>query len=77
MSEDIPILRKTDDTFIRQAYFGGATDYYKAYGKDLHYYDVNSLFPYQMCLPMPLNIINRYDDMSNINLDDFFGYAKS
>ena len=36
------------DRFIRGSYYGGAVDYYKAYGENLHYYDVNSLYPYAM-----------------------------
>jgi hypothetical protein len=43
---DIPILKGSVDKFIRRGYFGGGTDYYKAYGENLHYYDVNSLYPY-------------------------------
>lgn len=26
---NIPILNRVDNSFIRQVYFGGATDYYK------------------------------------------------
>lgn len=53
---DIPIMKRNEDSFIRKAYYGGATDYYKGYGKKLYYYDINSLYPYAMCKPMPLNL---------------------
>ena len=60
---NIPILKNNVDHFIRKSYLGGATDYYKAYGKDLYYYDVNSLYPYAMLKPMPLNLIKTHKNM--------------
>jgi hypothetical protein len=33
---------------FKKAYIGGAVDVYKTYGKNLYYYDVNSLYPYVM-----------------------------
>lgn len=53
----------------------GATDYYKKYGKDLYYYDVNSLYPFVMLKDMPYKPLKWYEDMSNIELDNFFGFA--
>ena len=49
------------DTFVRNSYFGGAVDCYKCYGKDLYYYDVNSLYPFAMLKPMPFNLIASYN----------------
>ena len=72
---DIPILKGWTDSFIRKGYFGGATDYYKAYGENINYYDVNSLYPNAMKRSMPYELINDYIDMSNIKLDDFFGFC--
>jgi hypothetical protein len=71
----IPILKHSEDLYIRDSYLGGATDYYKAYGENLHYYDVNSLYPFVMLNDMPLNIETKYKDMSNMLLKDFFGFA--
>jgi hypothetical protein len=39
---NIPTLKSSTDHFIRKGYFGGATDYYKAYIKNGKYYDINS-----------------------------------
>jgi len=50
---NIPVLNNHLDKFIRYSYYGGATDYYKGYGKDLYYYDVNSLYPFVMLKNMP------------------------
>ena len=76
-------LKKHVDSFIRKSYFGGATDYYKAYGENLHYYDVNSLYPFAMLKPMPLNLIKVHKNMSPLlrsgginNFDAFFGFVK-
>jgi len=75
LNEDIPILKDSQDNFIRGGYFGRATDYYKAYGENLYYYDVNSLYPYAMLNSIPLDLINKYNDMSNIKLVDLFGFC--
>ena len=66
-----------EDGFIRNAYFGGATDIYKAYGENLHYYDVNSLYPHAMLKPMPHKISYFIKDMSNVRLEDLFGFCKA
>jgi hypothetical protein len=75
LNENIPIMKGVDDDFIRKAYYGGATDYYKAYATDLNYYDVNSLYPNAMLKDIPHEIINKYNDMSNVKLEDFFGFC--
>ncbi len=72
----IPILTKDVDEFVRDAYYGGGTDYYKAYVENIKYYDVNSLYPNAMKNPMPLNLIKIHKDMSNIELKNFFGYVE-
>jgi len=38
---------------IKQAYYGGITEVYKPYGRDLFYYDVNSLYPSVALKDMP------------------------
>jgi len=69
---DIPILNNYTDKWIRQSYFGGATDYYKPYGEKLKYYDINSLYPHAMLKPMPLV---RGAFSKNIDLNNFFGFC--
>ena len=41
-------------TFVRNAYYGGATDYYLSKLVDGKYYDVNSLYPFALLNYMPL-----------------------
>jgi hypothetical protein len=40
-------------------------------------YDVNSLYPFVMLKDMPLNIETKHKDMSNIKLEDFFGFCEA
>lgn len=73
---DIPILKPSQDTFIRRGYFGGATDYYKCFIKEGRKYDINSLYPDSMLKnPMPYKVIKFHNNLTNIKLDDFFGFA--
>ena len=72
----IPILNKEQDSFIRNSYFGGASDYYRALGRKLYYYDVNSLYPFAMLKPMPHNLRNHHKDLSNHKLENLFGFFK-
>jgi hypothetical protein len=78
LNVDIPILKRLDDTFIRKAYFGGATDYYQLKAENLHYYDVNSLYPFAMMKPMPFKLIRKiiFQDNIGFNLNNIFGYLK-
>jgi len=76
-NKPIFILPSDIDQYIRNGYYGGGTDVYKAYGKNVKYYDINSLYPYAMLKPMPYNLINpRLIDLSNRSLDSFFGFAE-
>jgi hypothetical protein len=72
--DNINILKTSEDVFIRKGYYGGCTDYYKAYVKLANYKDVNSLYPEAMKKPMPDKIIKFHHDLSTVNLNDFFGY---
>jgi len=75
---NIPILKRRDDNFIRNSYFGGATDYYQLKATNIFYYDVNSLYPFAMCKPMPYEFIRKFTlkEGDNFNLDNFFGFLK-
>ena len=75
---NIPVLKRRDDNFIRNSYFGGATDYYQLKATNIFYYDVNSLYPFAMCEPMPYEFIRKFTlkEGDNFNLDNFFGFIK-
>jgi hypothetical protein len=53
----------------------GATDHYKMYGEKLNHYDVNSLYPTQMCKELPLKPLDYIANMMNHKLEDFFGFC--
>lgn len=71
---EIPKMNRNEDTFVRKSYFGGATDIYKLQGKDLYYYDVNSLYPYVMLNDMPLELIKIHENMDFKDIENFFGF---
>lgn len=74
----IYIPTRNQDTFIRRGYYGGHVDVYKPYGKDLYYYDVNSLYPYVMkSFPMPIGKPVWRKDLENVNLDTLFGFINA
>jgi DNA polymerase type B, organellar and viral len=74
---NIPILKRIDDVFIREGYFGGATDFYQMKAENIYYYDVNSLYPFAMMKPMPYELIRKVKIFeNNFNLNTFFGYLK-
>jgi hypothetical protein len=76
--KDIFILPQNIDSFIRKGYYGGGTDVYEGYAKNVYYYDVNSLYPFAMLNPMPHKALNqgKIIDLSNRSLDSFFGFAE-
>ena len=60
---------------IRQAYYGGITEVYRPYGRNLYYYDVNSLYPYVSLQDMPglqCNKVTYLEDTEDI--DTLFGF---
>ena len=46
------------------------------YGENMKHYDINSLYPYVMCKPLPLLPLSFIKDMSKINLNNFFYFVK-
>nr|YP_010759074.1 DNA polymerase [Hericium alpestre]WEX31988.1 DNA polymerase [Hericium alpestre] len=75
LDEEIPTLSLEEDRIIREAYFGGATDYYKLYGEKLYYYDVNSLYPYAMCNDIPLKFVKTTNNENSLN-NNVFGFVE-
>jgi hypothetical protein len=65
---NIPLINKKSIYYdIKQSYFGGITEVYKPYGKNLYYYDVNSLYPLAALNAKPgLNC--NYTDNINKNI---------
>src|ERR1700723_4794182 len=75
LNKNIPVLNSVQDFFIRKGYFGGATDIYRKYVENAHYYDVNSLYPHAMKNLIPFKVIKFHKDLSNIKLENFFGFC--
>lgn len=47
-------LPEDKEAFVRQGYYGGRNEILKMVGKNVHEYDVNSMYPTAMLEPMPL-----------------------
>nr|ADO51614.1 dnapol [Moniliophthora roreri] len=74
--------------FIKEGYYGGLTEVYIPYGKDLVYLDINSLYPFAALNSMPgleCNFIKSFTSINQrgrkdkgLDLDNLFGffYAK-
>lgn len=59
---------------VKLSYYGGKTEVFRPQGKDLYYYDVNSLYPFVALNDMPgceVSYIEFYND--DYNLNDLFG----
>jgi hypothetical protein len=63
-------------SFIKEGYYGGITEVYIPYGKDLIYIDINSLYPYVGLKPMPGNqcIFLESFDEKGLELEELFGF---
>jgi hypothetical protein len=77
LTHDIPLLTNFQDGYIRKAYMGGATDYYKACGEELYWYDVNSLYPFAMMGELPYKVKAWHGNLSKVNVKDFKGFVKA
>ena len=71
----IPNINKTSVyKDIKQAYYGGITEVYRPYGRNLFYYDVNSLYPFVALQDMPgLTCSKLVFYTNNQDIDDLFG----
>lgn len=74
LKNEIETLPRYYDKIIRESYFGGIVNVYKPHGKNLYYYDVNSLYPFAMLKDMPGLFLGV---KKNVNLDTFFGFVKA
>lgn len=71
----LPIIKGSAYDELKNAYYGGVTEVYRPYGKDLYYYDVNSLYPFVALNPMCSNkytYIEFYK--TEVNIDELFGF---
>ena len=77
LKKNIPSLNRELDSFVRDGYFGGATDHYQLYGENLFYYDVNSLYPYAMLKDIPLEPAGFHPHIAPDDLKNgvFFGFC--
>ena len=66
------MIRNNDVTerYFRDAYKGGRTEIFKLYGKDLNYYDINSLYPSVMYdFEYPLPVKNNFKKVKEFDFE--------
>ena len=68
----VPTLDAKIDTKIRPALFSGSCDYYKRYGTNLYYYDINSLYPAAMTQSIPCYYLGY---TIKPNRSEYFGFV--
>ena len=74
----IHIPKRNEDTFIRRGYYGGHADVYIPHGTDLHYYDVNSLYPFIMkTYHMPGGKPVWYGNLEGQELSQLYGFIEA
>ena len=59
---------------IKQAYHGGITEVYKPWGKNLYYYDINSLYPFAAINDMPGLSCRKLLLSDNKSIENLFGF---
>lgn len=65
--------------FIKEGYYGGNTEVYIPYGKDLMYLDINSLYPYAALNPMPGLNCEYLESLEEqgLDLEKLFGFFQA
>lgn len=66
------LLRYIKNYYVQASYSGGFVDILDSYGKNVYYYDINSLYPYVMLKPIPWEFCEWVE--GDFNLDSFFGF---
>jgi hypothetical protein len=77
---NITILPRSYDKIVRESYYGGIVNIYKPYGKNLYYYDINSLYPKAMLNFMPgkfLGVVKQHDLNERFKKQNFFGFVRA
>lgn len=69
--EGIPLIPRHMSEPISEAYYGGISQVYKSYGRNLYYYDINSLYPWAMTQEMPYEYLGI---SYNPKLKNTFGF---
>lgn len=72
-----PDQNQNPEKQFRKSYFGGRTEVYRKYGKDLYHYDVNSLYPYCYTRkPVPIGEVSHTGTHFPLDDTDYGGVLK-
>lgn len=71
----VPLIFSEMHKDIKSAYYGGYSEMYKPIGRNVHSYDVNSLYPYSMySFPMPVGLPTKFTGDPYLINNDPFGF---
>lgn len=76
LTKNIPQLSDSLDVKVRSSNKGGAIQVLCDKGANLRYYDVNSLYPYAMTLPMPLHYLDTVT-ANDLPMSTFSGFIQA
>jgi hypothetical protein len=71
----IRLLSNRHYNFIKQSYKGSIVSVFKPFGKNLYFYDINSLFSAMMLKSLPVSTPKSYDVSKG--LEGFFGFTEA
>lgn len=73
----VPIINSRLHYILKEGYYGGITDTYRAEGKNIMSYDVNSLYPYSMHeFEMPVGTPVKFIGDPSLRMNNPFGFFK-
>ena len=76
--QSIPIERHSEHhEFFRDAYYGGRVEIFREEVKGLHYYDINSAYPFAMKKDMPIGKLIEWEGEPASWLLNRIGFAKA
>lgn len=71
----LPVISQVNVfSHIKEAYYGGIAEVYKPWGRDLLYYDVNSLYPFVSKNVMPGHLCTYIENVKTLDLSELFGF---
>jgi hypothetical protein len=76
LQHSLPRTTESHD-FIREGYYGGRVEVFRAHGNGLRYYDINSSYPRAMLEPMPVGQGSYYEGEPPAFLLDRVGFVRA
>src|SRR5206468_658993 len=76
LNKEIPLIPRSVESDIRSGFRGGSVQLFHTIGTNLHYYDINSLYPFSMSSAIPYQYLGRVPG-KYISPNTFFGFINA